>query len=81
MVLLLEAEKEFSQCRSELLKMVDNYAILSLDIAWCYLAVNAVSELPEADRKLAECEETFKKSYGNNMERLATLKGEHRRIL
>merc|ERR1712029_495175 len=75
LVLLLEAEREFSQCRSELLKMVDNYAILSLDIAWCYLSVNAVSELPEADRKLADCEATFKKSYGSNMERGAALKG------
>ena len=90
--MLLEAEREFSQCRSDLLQMVDNFAILSLDIAWCYLSVNAVSELPEADIKLSRsvidiyvqnqkvnilfrCEETFKKSYGNNMERLAALKG------
>ena len=55
--------------------MVDNFAILSLDIAWCYLANNAVSELPEADSKLLSCEEKFKKSYGTNMERLAALKG------
>jgi len=75
LVMLLEAEREFSQCRSDLLQMVDNFAILSLDIAWCYLSVNAVSELPEADIKLSRCEETFKKSYGNNMERLAALKG------
>ena len=51
--MLLEAEREFSSCRSEMLQMVDNYAILSLDIAWCYLSVNAVSELPEADIKLS----------------------------
>ena len=55
--------------------MVDNYAILSLDIAWCYLSVNAVSELPDADLKLARCEEKFKSSYGSNMERVAALKG------
>ena len=53
LVMLLEAEREFSQCRSDLLQMVDNFAILSLDIAWCYLSVNAVSELPEADIKLS----------------------------
>ena len=75
LVLLLEAEREFSQCNSELLQMVDNYAILSLDIAWCYLSVNAVSELPDADLKLARCEEKFKSSYGSNMERVAALKG------
>jgi len=75
LVLLLEAEREFSQCNSELLQMVDNYAILSLDIAWCYLTNNVVSELPDADIKLARCEEKFKSSYGNNMERVAALKG------
>ena len=74
-MLLLEAEREFSCCRSDLLSMVDNFAILSLDIAWCYLSVNAVSELPDADIKLARCEEKFKSSYGSNMERVAALKG------
>ena len=75
LVLLVEAEREFSSFRSEMLQMVDNYAILSLDIAWCYLSCNAVSELPDADIKVARCEEKFKNSYGSNMERLAALKG------
>merc|ERR1719154_199508 len=75
LVLLLEAEREFSSCRSEMLQMVDNFAILSLDIAWCYLANHAVSELPDADIKLQKCEEKFKASYGDNMERVAALKG------
>ncbi len=61
-MLLLEAEREFSCCRSEMLQMVDNFAILSLDIAWCYLACHAVSELPDADLKLQRCEEKFKAS-------------------
>ena len=74
-MLLLEADREFSVCGSELLEMVDNYAILSLDIAWCYLSVHAVSELPDAEQKLARCEEKFKSSYGRNMERVAALKG------
>ena len=75
LVLLVEAEREFSSFRSEMLQMVDNYAILSLDIAWCYLSCNAVSELPDADIKLARCEEKFKNRYGSYMERLAALKG------
>ena len=33
LVLLVEAEREFSSFRFEMLRMVDNYAILSLDIA------------------------------------------------
>jgi len=75
LVMLLEAEQEFSQCRSELLDMVDNFAILSLDIAWCYLALQTVSELPDAEARLTRCEEKFKASYGNNLERVAALKG------
>ena len=74
-VLLLEAETEFSGCRSDLLSMVDNYAILSLDIAWCYLALNTVSELPMAEERLQVCEQKFKASYGADMERVAALKG------
>ena len=69
----MEAEREFSSL-SEMLRVVDNYAILSLDIAWCYLSCNAVSELPDADIKLARCEEKFKNSFGTNMQRLAALK-------
>ena len=75
LVLLLEAETEFSACRSDLLNMVDNYAILSLDIAWCYLALNTVSELPMAEERLQVCEQKFKASYGADMERVAALKG------
>ena len=73
--MLLEAEQEFSNCGSDLLGMVDNFAILSLDIAWCYLALQTVSELPDAEARLARCEEKFKSSYGNNMERVTALKG------
>jgi len=75
LVLLLEAETEFSACSSDLLNMVDNYAILSLDIAWCYLALNTVSELPMAEERLQVCEQKFKASYGADMERVAALKG------
>merc|ERR1712173_317203 len=75
LVMLLEAEQEFSNCGSDLLGMVDNFTILSLDIAWCYLALQTVSELPDAEARLARCEEKFKSSYGSNMERVTALKG------
>jgi len=75
LVMLLEADQEFSQCRSDLLGMVDNFAILSLDIAWCYMALQTMSELPNAEARLAMCEKKFKSSYGDNMERVTALKG------
>lgn len=37
LVLLLEADNEYSTCRSQMLEKVDNYALLNLEIVWCYL--------------------------------------------
>jgi len=75
LVLLLEADREFKTCRSDILKLVDNYAILNLDITWCYLSLQTVSELSDAEFRLQSCEENFNDSYGKNLERLAALKG------
>jgi len=75
LVLLLEAESEFATCRGEIVDKVDNFAILNLDIAWCYLMIQAVSELPNAGPRLDACENKFKESYGTNLERLQTIKG------
>ncbi|XP_066999509.1 NEDD8 ultimate buster 1 isoform X2 [Anabrus simplex] len=75
LILLLEADKEFSACNSKLLSSVDNYAVLNLDIAWCYLCLRSVTQLPEAEERLKKCEESFHRSYGPNLERLLALKG------
>ena len=55
-VLLLEAKEEYNQCSSKLLQAVDNYGLLNLDIAWCYLKIGNLSELPNAQGCLQECE-------------------------
>ena len=52
--------------------MVENFAMLALDIAWCYLTV---SELPGAVARLARCGEKFKSSYVDNMVRVTAHKG------
>ena len=49
--------------------------LLNLDIAWCYLHLGNMSELPNAEQRLHECEETFAKTYGANLERLNSVKG------
>ncbi|KDR09755.1 NEDD8 ultimate buster 1 [Zootermopsis nevadensis] len=75
LVLLLEADKEFSHCQSQLLQSVDNYAVLNLDIAWCYLCLRSVTHIPDAEQRLRKCEQNFHQSYGPNLERLLALKG------
>jgi tetratricopeptide (TPR) repeat protein len=75
LVLLLEAIDEYHNCHSDLLKRVDNYALLNLDVAWCYLKLGNMSELPNAAALLMECETNFVNSYGANLERVVALKG------
>ncbi|KAF2899522.1 hypothetical protein ILUMI_06657 [Ignelater luminosus] len=75
LVFFLDADNEFSQCNSQLLNLVDNYALLDLDIAWCYLCLQSVSHLPEAFNRLKRCESMFERSYGPNLERLIAVKG------
>ncbi|GAB6031843.1 Negative regulator of ubiquitin-like proteins 1 [Chamberlinius hualienensis] len=74
-ILLLEAEKEFQKCTADILKMVDNYALLCMDIAWCYLCLGSIEDLPDAESKTTTCEEYLNKSYGPNMQRVMKIKG------
>ncbi|KAH6948838.1 hypothetical protein HPB50_026574 [Hyalomma asiaticum] len=74
LLLLLEADKEFRTCNSALLANVDNYALLCLDIAWCYLSLRSVDQLFDAEARLKECENGFRRSYGENLERLTAIK-------
>ncbi|KAL4217081.1 positive regulation of proteasomal ubiquitin-dependent protein catabolic process [Mactra antiquata] len=73
--LLLESDKEFRQCRCDILEMVDNYAILCLDIVWCYLCLKNVDDLPDAVQRLQNSENFFHKSYGADLQRLMAVKG------
>ncbi|KXJ08773.1 NEDD8 ultimate buster 1 [Exaiptasia diaphana] len=72
---LLEADKEFRQCRAEILNAVDNYAILCMDVVWCYLCLKSISDLPDAEKRLCTSQECFEKSYGPNLERLKAVQG------
>nr|XP_016937292.1 NEDD8 ultimate buster 1 [Drosophila suzukii] len=75
LLLLLEADQSFATCDSQFLESVDNYALLNLDIVWCYLCLKNVTQLPDADRRLAICGRNFRRSYGENFERLYSMKG------
>ncbi|KAJ2941103.1 hypothetical protein O0L34_g10337 [Tuta absoluta] len=75
LVLLLEADRQFDECRSSILATVDNWALLQLDIAWCYLQVQALSAASDAATRLQRAEEAFARSYGTDNQRVIALKG------
>uniref|UniRef100_A0A0L8IGF7 Ubiquitin-like domain-containing protein n=1 Tax=Octopus bimaculoides TaxID=37653 RepID=A0A0L8IGF7_OCTBM len=74
LILLLEADSEFKKCRSDILSAVDNFALVNLDIVWCYQQLQNIDELPDADKRLKICEDCFHQSYGANLERLTLMK-------
>ncbi|XP_033170633.1 NEDD8 ultimate buster 1 [Drosophila mauritiana] len=77
LLLLLEADEHFATCNSKFLESVDNYALLNLDIVWCYFCLKNITQLPDAERRLAQCSRNFGISYGDNFERLYSLKGKN----
>lgn len=45
LVWLLEADNEYNTCNSKMLETVDNYALLNLDIVWCYLMLKVSNSI------------------------------------
>uniref|UniRef100_A0A182M6D9 UBA domain-containing protein n=1 Tax=Anopheles culicifacies TaxID=139723 RepID=A0A182M6D9_9DIPT len=76
LLLLLEADHDFRSCNSQLLDVVDNYALLNLDIVWCYLCLKNLHQLPDAEQRLKMCELKFQQSYGKNMQRVTEIRGQ-----
>ena len=59
-----------------LLERTDNYALLNLDIVWCYLCLQNLHELKNAEERLSACEKCLQNCYGADLQRLSYLKTE-----
>ncbi|XP_017145177.1 NEDD8 ultimate buster 1 [Drosophila miranda] len=68
LLLLLEGDEYFSRCNTAILEAVDNYALINLDIVWCYLCLKNITQLPDAQRRLEICEKNFRRNYGENLD-------------
>ncbi|XP_063895424.1 NEDD8 ultimate buster 1 isoform X1 [Helicoverpa armigera] len=75
LVLLLEADRHLGECRDSILRTVDNWAVLQLDISWCYLCLRSLPHAADAGQRLANAEKAFTDTYGEDHQRLIALKG------
>ncbi|CAH0663618.1 unnamed protein product [Spodoptera exigua] len=75
LVLLLEADRQLSECRSGILSSVDNWAVLQLDVSWCYLCLRSLPHAADAAARLQRAHAAFRASYGEDHSRLIALKG------
>jgi len=79
LIFLLEADKEWKTHPSlyqTWKDRVDNYGLLQLDIAWLYLQLESLENLPDSLRRLDEAERVLQKQVHKNFVALALAQAE-----
>eukprot|EP00580_Thalassiosira_gravida_P013168 CAMPEP_0201680704 /NCGR_PEP_ID=MMETSP0494-20130426/50735_1 /ASSEMBLY_ACC=CAM_ASM_000839 /TAXON_ID=420259 /ORGANISM="Thalassiosira gravida, Strain GMp14c1" /LENGTH=832 /DNA_ID=CAMNT_0048164431 /DNA_START=144 /DNA_END=2642 /DNA_ORIENTATION=+ len=78
LVFLLEADAEWnnSPALHDWKSKVDNYGLLQLDIAWCYLLLESLDGLDDAIRRLDVAERALRKQVHSNFVTLALAQAE-----
>mmetsp|Transcript_44387 Transcript_44387/g.93213 ORF Transcript_44387/g.93213 Transcript_44387/m.93213 type:complete len:792 (-) Transcript_44387:232-2607(-) len=78
LVFLLEADAEWnnSAALESWKSKVDNYGLLQLDIAWCYLLLESLDGLDDAVRRLGIAEQVLRKQVHTNFVTLAVAQAE-----
>lgn len=52
LLMFIEADGEYQSCTTSLLDSVDNWALLNLDIVWCYLCLKVIHLISELIAKI-----------------------------
>ena len=76
LVFLLEADQEWDKVTPQWRDKVDNYGILQLDIAWVYMKLESLENLPDVTRRLELAETTLRKQVDRNFVTLALVQAD-----
>nr|GMC58578.1 NEDD8 ultimate buster 1 [Ipomoea batatas] len=72
---LTMGEEAFSLCNPKVIEMVDNVAILQIDLVWCYFMLQDISWLSVAGIRLAKAREGLERAHGKEASRVRLLQG------
>ncbi|CAH9103022.1 unnamed protein product [Cuscuta epithymum] len=70
---LTMGEEAFALCNPKVIEMVDNVAILQIDLVWCYYMLQDIKWLLDAGARLAKAREGLERAHGKEASRVRLL--------
>lgn len=68
-------EEAFSLCNNKVLELIDNVAILQIDMVWCYFLLQDISRLSDAGMRLKKARVGIELCHGKDLQRVRLLQG------